>query len=432
MLLLVCHPDNDLFRVLRENAIPCSRYDDAALAVAEAPAGAGVLVLADGYPDVLTAVDPALFQRAKERGVRLYVEFPAMLPGLEVGEPQGTRWERAVVFSAAFAPALEPMRILMIHGCRFVPVQAEEAHIAIDRVAGFDSAVYGLPADASPILFEHDGVLAATTKLSQFVTARYAPAEAWQAIWRWILRWCGAGDVQLQWTPSVRPTLAADAALPADVEAAAMRRGAAWFNNAKLFIDPSWDAEADRRLREYEDGIAPAPEADWLLGDGSCGMIEGANSTVLADGAQEFRYYRRHDCIGEAAMAMAFNAKCNGTARDAATAANLGDYIYTYSTLAKGAREDPASPSYGLVAWFVNEDLKIGAYYGDDNARGLLGVIAASALLENDRWDKPLLRCLLVGPQRVPLRVGDQIAQRRLALVAPPERQLDPGDDLPA
>lgn len=404
MLLLACNQDNDLFRVLRENGIPCSRYDDAALAVNEAPVGAGVMILADGYPETPTPIAPELFSRAKESGVQLYVEYPAMLPGLQVGAPRGTRWERAVVSSAVFAPALEPMRILAIHGCRFMPVKAEGAHIAIARVAGFDSAVYGLPADASPILFEHDGALVATTKLSQFVTARYVPYEAWQAIWGWILRWCGADVEQLAWTPAVRPSFHAEIPLPADAESQAVRRGTTWFNAAKLFVGPSWDTEANRRLRDYEDGIAPAPDADWPLGDGSHGLLEGANSTILADGSQEWRYYRRHDCIGESAMAMAFSGHLHGNARDARTAANLSDYIYSSSTLAKGPRADPASPSYGLVAWFINEDLNVGAYYGDDNARGVLGVLAAASLLGSDRWDQPMLRCLLAnlrttGPQ---------------------------------
>jgi hypothetical protein len=36
-----------------------------------------------------------------------------------------------------------------------------------------------------------------------------------------------------------------------------------------------------------------------------------------------------------------------------------------------------------------------GVYYGDDNARSMLGTMAAAALLNSDRWDESLLRCLL-------------------------------------
>lgn len=410
MYTLICRLDNDLFRVLQENGVPCARYDDAGRAIAETSAGAGVLWLADGYPDAPTAVDPALLEAARKKGLRLYVEFPAALPSLTLGEPREIGWKRAVVASGAFAPALAPMRILMIHGCRFMPIQgegshavlaqAEGAHIVIARVAGFDTAVYGLPEERYPVLFEHDGLLVSTTKLSQFVTARFAPLDAWQAIWGWILRWCGGEDRPLAWAPTVRPAFQDEEPLPEGAEAEAVRRGAGWFTRAKLFVHPSREAAVRRLECDLNDGTGPGPADDWLQGDGTCGMLEGAASTICADGSQYFRYFRRNDCMGEVAMALTLG----GTAHDRTVAANLCDYIYTLSTLAQGPRANPASPSYGLVAWFVSEDLNIGAYYGDDNARSLLGTLAASAILGEDHWDAPMLRCLLAnlrttGPQ---------------------------------
>ena len=69
-------------------------------------------------------------------------------------------------------------------------LRAAKPDLVMARVAGFDTAVYGLPSTgAYPILFEHAGVLVATTKLSQFVTARYAPSEAWGPIWRRVFEW---------------------------------------------------------------------------------------------------------------------------------------------------------------------------------------------------------------------------------------------------
>jgi hypothetical protein len=58
-----------------------------------------------------------------------------------------------------------------------VHVKAKNPHIVIAKVAGFDNAVYGLKKTKSwPILFEHkkNTILISTTKLSQFVTGRYA------------------------------------------------------------------------------------------------------------------------------------------------------------------------------------------------------------------------------------------------------------------
>jgi len=188
--------------------------------------------------------------------------------------------------------------------------------------------------------------------------------------------------------------------LPEGADAEAVRRGAGWFTRAKRFVHPSREAEVMRLEHDLNDGTGPGPAADWPDGDGTCGMLEGAASTICPKGSQHFRYFRRNDCMGEATMALALG----GAARDRAVAANLCDYIYTLSTLAQGPRANPASPSYGLVAWFVSDDLNIGAYYGDDNARSLLGTLAASAVLGDDRWDAPMLRCLLAnlrttGPQ---------------------------------
>jgi len=144
-VVLVCRRDNDLCRVLRTNGIACQHQQTAAEAVDRAAAGTGVMLLADGYPERVTAVDPALFTAAVSKGVRLYVEYPAALPGLPVGMPRDTGWERVVVASDAFAPSLARHRILMLHGCRFVPVETRTPHLVMAWVAGFDSAVYGLP-----------------------------------------------------------------------------------------------------------------------------------------------------------------------------------------------------------------------------------------------------------------------------------------------
>ncbi len=85
-----------------------------------------------------------------------------------------------MVASDAFGPELPRMRILMIHDCRMLPVEAARPHLVSAWVAGFDTAVYGLPDKTWPLLFEHPQghLLVATTKLSHFVTGRYSPSDA--------------------------------------------------------------------------------------------------------------------------------------------------------------------------------------------------------------------------------------------------------------
>ena len=119
-------------------------------------------------------MNASLFEKSQSKNQRLYVEYPSYLPGLETGIPRGTHWERAVISSDAFTPVLQKLRILAIHDCHFVPVRAVDPDIVIARVAGFDSAVYGLPEETFPVLFEipqprgKGNLMVSATKLSQF------------------------------------------------------------------------------------------------------------------------------------------------------------------------------------------------------------------------------------------------------------------------
>src|SRR5205823_656144 len=99
---------------------------------------------------------------------RLFIEFPRKIDGFEFGPARATTWERGVVASDFFGPTLPKLRIVQPHDCRYLPVKTTQpVHLAISRVAGYDTAVYGLGRDASPLLFEtSDGRLIATTKLS--------------------------------------------------------------------------------------------------------------------------------------------------------------------------------------------------------------------------------------------------------------------------
>ena len=399
-LVFACRADNDLYRAMTAGGTKCARCETADQAVGRAPSGAGVLILADGYPDKTTDLPAQLLDGAAAKKLRLYIEYPTSLPDLDLGKPRGTQWERAVVASDLFGPTLERLRLLAIHDCHFLPVKADKPHIIVARVAGFDTAVYGLPDETFPILFEHPrgNVLVATTKLSQFVTARYAPTAAWQAVWRTILGWlCPSRAVpRLAWTPTVRPSYQAREALPKDVERQALARGVAWFKNARLLVHPSWAGKAEQRRKDHADGVAPSAPTEWPVGDGLDGILEGHSSSVHFDGTQPLRWCRRNDCTGESAMGLAVGGTVLGDASYKKIAANLNDFIYVHSVFAKGPRGNPSSPTYGLLSWSYNPPAD-GIYYGDDNARSMLGTMATAALVKSDRWDAGLLRCLLAN-----------------------------------
>lgn len=399
-LMLVCGRENDLFQVLTDNLIPCVSCHSPNMAVQRAAPGAGVLVLADGYPESGSAITADVLALARQKRLRMYVEYPTEFAGLALESPHGVKWERAVVSSDAFGKQLAPGRILGIHACRYVPTKAERTHIVLARVAGFDTALFGLPADnVHPILFElaEQPVLVATTRLSSFLTGRYAPFDDWKTIWTTILRYVAPNAVQreIYWgVPLVRPSYAKTESMPEAAEQQAFERGVTWFERGRLFIHPdwlSWTAEADH----HEDRVCPFPRADWPSGDGHLGMLEGYNAAIQHDGTQPLRWWLRNDCMGEAALPLALWSARTGDQHGQRIAANLLDFVYKESALLKGSRADPASPSYGLVGWSVPQNE--GVYYGDDNARSLLGAMAASALMKATRWDEEIMRNLLAN-----------------------------------
>jgi hypothetical protein len=264
------------------------------------------------------------------------------------------------------------------------------------KVAGVDTAVFGLKdTPAVPLLFDHPrgNLLVATGKLSGFVTGRYMPTEAWRTIWQTILSRLQPGGpaAELTWTPTVHASYGPEEPLPADAERQALRRSAQWILRSRILRHPNWPQKILDRSTGYNT-VREMPAADWPLGDGSLGILEGFSSTIRADGSQPMRYAVRNDCTTEVAMLMALDTATGGPTEHGEIAANLLDYIFTTSGLAGGPRADANSPPYGLVGWALDHP---GSYWGDDNARALLAVGAVSALLKEPRWAEATVRCIL-------------------------------------
>lgn len=393
--VLACAVGNDLFQVLTSNKIACERFDSAARAVKSAKPGSGVLILADSYPAQTTEVDPALLEEAAKKKLRLYVEFPSALPGIEFGRPVEAHVERLVVQSDFFGERLPKLRLASVNGLRYLPTQASSSHLATARVAGFDTAVYGLPPKAAPILFELPGknVLVATTKLSGFVSGRYAPQDSWREIWKGILTWVApdAAIPPLVWTPTVRATYTRDDKLPPDFEQAAFRRSVDWYRRSKMIIHPSFAKQVVGK-----NWVESVP-VDAPMGDGSLGSMEGVLSVIHQDGSQRVSSVQRGDCICETAMALAFSGKLLENKQHQLVARNLLDYYLLESEARKQERGDPNHGAFGLVSWGVKNPEWYAANYGDDNARVILATLAVAALTKDDRWDDAMMMCLLAN-----------------------------------
>ena len=97
-------------------------------------------------------MDAAVLELAAAKEAAGVYRVSGQVAELSLGEPAymktgpyGAVLERTVVASEAFGPDLPKMRILMIHDCHYLPVEAANPHLVLARVEGYDTAVYGLP-----------------------------------------------------------------------------------------------------------------------------------------------------------------------------------------------------------------------------------------------------------------------------------------------
>ncbi|MHB1458667.1 MAG: hypothetical protein ACYC0V_17300 [Armatimonadota bacterium] len=399
-LTFACQSDNDVYKVLSKSGYKVNRYDTLDAAIEKAPSGSGVLILADRYPDSQTEMTSALYDTASQKKLRFYVEYPSCVPGMKLGKSASTEWERTVVSADVFGSNLKKLRILALQDCHYIPVEVENPLLVVGRVAGYDTAVYGLPSKTSPLLFEilNANLLISTTKLSNFVTGRYAPKEAWKSIWEWIIKWADPNTetINLDWEPVVRPAYSASGNMPSDYERRAFDSAAEWFHKSRLLIPASRKEVVDTMLLSGGE-MLPTPGLDEPVGDGTHGLLEGYASAIKWDGNQMQRAPLRNDCTAEAAMTLSLDWGINANKRSRDAATNLLDFIYFNSGMCKGGRGNPEHPAFGLVAWGDIAPVWLVANYGDDNARGILGTIISAACLDSRRWDESVMRSLLAN-----------------------------------
>lgn len=389
--LVVCAgKQNDVVQALRAADLPVRRYDTPADAVKAAETGSAVLLL----PGTPWTLEKELAGAAKEKQLRVYGE----LCSWHAASPPARKieWERAIVTSDFFGRERRST-ILSLHRSSYIPVEsAVSVHLKIGRVAGFNTAVFGIPANALPLLYEPEpGFMVSAAMLSQFVTGRYAPFDSWESVWVRILHWMGDQPARIRLQPRVRPAYSRNDPLPPDAEIQAAERGANWYRRARLLVHPSWQAKV-QQAGQFPDRIGPAPRSNWPVGDGTLGIIEGHASEILPDGSQNARWWVRADCVGEAAMTLAL------VERNSKTSRNLVDYLFGRTKMSLGDRADPQSAAYGLLGWnetdkyFQDQD-GFGVYYGDDNARCLLGAIASEALNRRTQWQRRIWEAVLAN-----------------------------------
>lgn len=393
---IYCNEDNDLYQLLRSNGYNCSRYEDIGKAIEQCQKNEVLMILAREYPANKTLIPNNFYKTIRDKKLKAYIEFPDRLELASTGDIQSTKKERLVVTSDFFGKGLSEMSILDAGLFAYVDVPERKCHLKGANVAGFDKAVYGLEGTPnSPILFEDENMLISTTKLSDFNKSRYSPINNWENAIAGILSYLAIEleDESLKWVPIVKPTYSADEVLPENAYELAVERGAEWYIKGRFLIHSDWEAHW-KGIDTLELPVGPPMDLDLPSGDGSLGVLEGHYSYINSDGSQPYRYWLRGDCVAETAMtfALAHDLKENELRKEIAE--TLMDFLYNTDMFRTPNSKNPKMSSYGLVGWAATRPSR---YYGDDNARIILGSILSSQMVENNKWNKQILELILAN-----------------------------------
>ena len=388
---------NDLYQLLIKEGFLVKTFGSPAEAIEKAKRNGAVILIAKNYPgrDPLLKLSEQMLRRAATKKLKVYLEYPSSYPGMNIPDTIAKmKLERGVVVSGVFGDKLPPMSLLGIHDSHIIPVNIENPMIVMAKVVGFDKAEFGL-ADTKvfPLLFEKNNVLISTSGLSNFETGRYGPVENVKQVWNTIMgKMIGRKAFTFKnWPVDVRPAYGRNEVLPASARSDAISKGMAWFQKGHLFAHDSWDKEW------WPNHVDPKYIGDPIdkslpLGNGARGIIEGHSSNILYNGKQKNNYWIRADVQGEVAMTLAAGESFLKNQEYRRLAKNLMDYTFKTSNLRADKRNDPASPSFGLLGWALSHP---GVYYGDDNARAILGFIGASAYLEDDEYHKQIVEAIM-------------------------------------
>lgn len=338
---------NDLVTILQRSGLETVLFADAMQAARETPEEGILLVLSEQYPEVPFHIDEQFLGILKSKRLKTYLEFAAA----ELVPSKTAVWERSVVDTDLF-PGLKRGDILDQHGCIYLHMTSPDTLVWLGRVAGYETACFGIPEERSSLLYRlTDQILVCTTKLSGFVGQRISPCDKIYHLFEGILSYLAGESVFLKRTP-VPVKLNGDTDAPD-----CFRRSIRWFT------------------RHIISATGQKVSAS-----------EGYGSYIEYDGHQRRNPWIRGDCTAEVALALAVDWKLRNNSRSRDLCQKMLDYLWNSNDFV--VREDV--PVRGMVNW--SSDSRV--YYGDDNARVLMSTFKAMELLGCWDWIKPAENCL--------------------------------------
>ena len=397
-IVFSCGKTNDLYTIIKNNSLPCSRYANPEEALKNTREGDILLILADNYPAEQTKTNEELYRKIEKKNIKVFIEYPSYIPQVHFEKIQKTKKERVVIITNFFS-GIDSLSILASNGLHYIDIQTgiDNPYVVAAQVAGFDTAIYGLPEKTAPLLFKlkNSNIIVSTTSFSNFVSGRYAPQKEWGIFWKRILEDLGAGNKisDLKWEPEISVTYEKNEELPDNFQRKSISKGINWYRNAKMLVAGSFADSLQQLINTGTERIKW--NKDIPLGDGSNGSLECIFSEINEKGSQPIGIIVRGDCVSETAMAFATSGAVLHDKESYRIAQNLIDFYLFHSIASKNEYGDPLHGAYGLIPWGISNPNWYKASYGDDNARFIISSLITSAILKTDKWDEKLMRSLL-------------------------------------
>lgn len=396
--MLTC-ASNDLLARLSEENYRIHLFSTVEDAFENAPENAGVMILSGDYPSEGTIITEDNIALATKKALKVFVEYPDQFGKIRAVAKDTLDLERIVVCDS-LSSVLCPMDLLTFNKC-VVNVYEQDAFggsldtlIVAAKVAGFNKAEYGLKDTPTKpvILCDGNNFMISTTKLSQYAHYRYIPEFRIKSLVEYVISWLSGKCVVFdKWVSLVHPAYQKAEKLPSDARRNSIEKGIEWYYNGNFIVDKSWkESWSDLYIGDATKPVGPEVPSNFVDGDGSLGVLEGHMSTINYDGSQLYRYWMRADVQGESSFAFASASRLLNNPEYAKVALNLLDY--GFGEYRDGLRDNPESPSYGLLGWAITHK---GNYYGDDNARYILGALGTAACLDEHKFDKEIAEAIV-------------------------------------
>src|SRR5690606_9257388 len=185
-----------------------------------------LIFAADSYPTGKIKLDEEFYQTVRSKGFKVYVEYPSYISGVATKDSVlNMELERGVVASDKMGSNLKRLTILGINDSYVVQTKVDNPLLIIAKVAGLNKAEYGIDDVVQhPLLFKKDGIMIATSKLTNFATGRYGPNDAWKSVWEYIIRDLSGNEkfTFSSWLSYVTPMYGKNDVLPATAKTEAI------------------------------------------------------------------------------------------------------------------------------------------------------------------------------------------------------------------